>query len=61
MKLMGLLRYIPQSTLLIVTIVSPLTGFANVAIVALISQRLTSGEPLTSTFVLEFNAYYRRR
>jgi len=53
-KLLHLLRYVPATTLWATIGVSFLAGAANIAIVALISRRLTAGDGLTSIFVLQF-------
>lgn len=56
MRLWKLFGYVPRTTLWIAIVASVLAGFANVAIVALISQRLTSGDEFTAIFVLQFAA-----
>ncbi len=54
MKLVRLLRYIPTTILWASLAASLLAGAANIAIVALISRRLTADAPLTLFFVVQF-------
>ncbi len=54
MNLLPLFRYIPTVTLWATIAASFLAGAANIAIVALISRRLTAGDGLSSGFVLQF-------
>ena len=54
MNLLGLLRYIPTSTLWTTIVVSLLAGAANIVVVAMISRRLTAGDGLSLLFVVQF-------
>ncbi len=54
MKIFRLLRYIPIHTLWITIVASFLAGGANIAIIALISHRLTDGADISLTFALQF-------
>lgn len=54
MNLLPLLRYIPRTTLWATIAASFLAGAANIAIIALISRRLTAGDALDFAFVLQF-------